>query len=133
MFAQSDTSADLGQPLLRPPALQLCGSGYSSISNGSSTGSSATGACVGPIRAIHLVPALRAVQAAAKKAGLEGIGLHSLRHSAASVMLSGGVPLKVVSDVLGHASIAITADVYGHVSPEVSREALDSLSKALGA
>ncbi len=47
-------------------------------------------------------------------------------------MLSGGIPLKVVSDVLGHASIAITADVYGHVTPEVSREAL-GLSKALGA
>lgn len=77
--------------------------------------------------------ALRALKAAANKAELPGVGLHTLRHSAASVMLSSGVPLKVVSEVLGHASIAITGDVYGHVSPEVARDALDGLSVALDA
>jgi integrase len=54
-----------------------------------------------------------------------------MRHSAAWVMLSAGVPLKVVLDVFGHASVAITGDIYGHVSPEVSREALIRLSDAL--
>jgi integrase len=48
-------------------------------------------------------------------------------------MLSHGVPLKVVSDVLGHASVSITGDVHGHVSPDVSRSALDVLSTALEA
>ena len=56
-----------------------------------------------------------------------------MRHSAASVMLTNGVPLKVVSDVLGHASVAITGDVYGHVSPDVSRGALQALSEGLNA
>jgi integrase len=52
--------------------------------------------------------ALRALKAAAKSAGLpSSVGLHTLRHSAASVMLSAGVPLKVVSEVFGHASVAI--------------------------
>jgi integrase len=46
-------------------------------------------------------------------------------------MLSAGVPLKLVSEVFGHASVAITGDIYGHVSPEVSREALTRLSNAL--
>jgi integrase len=46
-------------------------------------------------------------------------GLHTLRHSAASVMLSAGVPLKVISEIFGHASVAITGDVYGRVSPDV--------------
>jgi site-specific recombinase XerD len=46
------------------------------------------------------------------------------RVACASVMLSGGVPLEVVSEVFGHTSVAITGDVYGHVSPDVSREAL---------
>jgi hypothetical protein len=32
-------------------------------------------------------------------------------------MLTGGVPLKLVSEILGHSSIAITGDIYGHVSP----------------
>lgn len=76
--------------------------------------------------------ALRALSSAAKAAGLSGVGLHTLRHSTASVMLMNRVPLKVVSDVLGHSGISITADVYGHVSPDVSREALQTLSDALG-
>ena len=40
-------------------------------------------------------------------------------------MLTTGVPLKVVSEILGHSSIAITGDVYGHVSPHVSHSAMD--------
>ena len=76
--------------------------------------------------------ALRALHAAAARAGLPGVGLHTLRHSAASVMLTHGVPLTVVSQILGHSGIAITADVYGHVAPEVSRAALDVLADALG-
>jgi site-specific recombinase XerD len=76
--------------------------------------------------------ALRALKTAAKWAGLpSSIGLHTLRHSAASVMLSAGVPLKVVTEVFGHASVAITGGIFGHVSPDVSREALTRLSDAL--
>ncbi|MFL6046013.1 MAG: tyrosine-type recombinase/integrase [Propionibacteriaceae bacterium] len=62
----------------------------------------------------HVDPrnALRALKAAAKRAKLPStVGLHTLRHSAGSVMLSAGVPLKVVSEVFGHASVAITGDV----------------------
>jgi integrase len=76
--------------------------------------------------------ALRALKDAARQAGLPKIGLHTLRHSAAAVMLVNGVPLKVVSEVLGHASIGITGDIYGHVAPDVSRDALARLSVALG-
>ena len=47
-------------------------------------------------------------------------------------MIENGVPLKVVSEILGHASVAITGDIYGHVSPEVSSSAMDALSNALG-
>ena len=61
------------------------------------------------------------------KAGLPQAGLHTLRHSAASVIFTRGVPLKVVSDILGHSSIAITGDIYGHVSPDVARQAMDTL------
>jgi integrase len=66
----------------------------------------------------------------ARRAAFRGRAAHTA-DSAASVMLSAGVPLKVVSDVFGHASVAITGDIYGHVSPEVSREALTRLSDAL--
>jgi integrase len=75
--------------------------------------------------------AFRALRVAATKAGLPKAGLHTLRHSAASVLLTGGVPLKVVSEILGHSSIAITGDIYGHVSPDVARQAMDLLGDAL--
>jgi integrase len=45
-------------------------------------------------------------------------------------MLTSGVPLKVVSEILGHSSIAITGDVYGHVAPDVSRGAMNVLGAA---
>jgi integrase len=48
------------------------------------------------------------------------------------VLLSHGVALKVVSEILGHSSIAITGDVYGHVATDVSRDALDILGDVLG-
>ena len=74
----------------------------------------------------------RTLQAAAKKAKLSGIGIHTLRHSAATAMLENGVNLKAVSDLLGHSSIAITGDVYAHVSEGTARSAMDTLSDAIG-
>ena len=75
--------------------------------------------------------ALRALKSAAKSAGLPAsVGLHTLRHSAASTMLAADVPLKVVSDVLGHSSVSITGDIYGHVAPEVAADALANLETA---
>jgi integrase len=58
--------------------------------------------------------ALRPTQcvACAQGAGLpSSVGLHTLRQSAASVMLSAGVPLKVVSEVFGHANVAMSMPV----------------------
>lgn len=54
---------------------------------------------------------------AATRAGFPSAGLHTLRHSAASTMLSHGVPLRVVAEILGHSSIAITGEVYGTSPP----------------
>jgi len=50
----------------------------------------------------------------------------------ATAMLTAGVPLRVVADVLGHATITITANVYAAVAPELRREAADALDRALG-
>jgi integrase len=75
---------------------------------------------------------LRVVEAAAKRIGLEGVGAHTLRHSAATAWLEAGVHIKQVSDLLGHSSVAITGDVYGHGSDQSARAAVDGLSGALG-
>lgn len=53
------------------------------------------------------------------------IRFHDLRHSYATLMLSKGVDLKIISDVLGHSDIAITADTYLHPDVSVQRKCLD--------
>jgi integrase len=65
------------------------------------------------------------------QAGLGHWHPHELRHSGASLMLAQGTPLHVVSEVLGHASIAITKDVYGHLLEGDKRAAAESMSRAL--
>lgn len=52
-----------------------------------------------------------------EKAGLPRIRFHDLRHTHASHLLAAGVNVKVVSERLGHASVAFTLDVYAHVMP----------------
>ena len=52
--------------------------------------------------------ALRAINTAAKALGMSGVGLHTLRHSAATHMLAAGVPLHTVSEPLGHSCVAVT-------------------------
>ncbi len=53
---------------------------------------------------------------AAKTAGVEGVGLHTLRHSAAVGWLEAGVHIKAVADMLGHSSIS---DHRRHLRPHV--------------
>jgi hypothetical protein len=71
---------------------------------------------------------LRVIAVAAKAAGIERIGLHTLRHSAAVGWLEQGVHIKAVADLLGHSSIAITGDIYGHASDDTMRGAVDGWS-----
>jgi integrase len=66
-----------------------------------------------------------------ERAGLGHRHPHELRHSGASLMLAQGTSLHVVSEVLGHASIAITKDVYGHLLEGDKRAAAESMSRAL--
>jgi integrase len=49
-----------------------------------------------------------------KKAGLEGVSLHSLRHTHASELISNGVPITTVAKRLGHASANVTLSIYAH-------------------
>ncbi len=74
---------------------------------------------------------LHAITKAAGKAGLAGVNVHTLRHSAATAWLEAGVNIKAVSTLLGHADIRMTADVYGHVSDAVARGAMETLSGIL--
>jgi integrase len=66
-----------------------------------------------------------------RQAGLRTVRLHDLRHTAASVLLSLGVPARVVMEILGHSQISVTLNTYAHVAPEVSRDAADRIESAL--
>jgi integrase len=65
------------------------------------------------------------------EAGLTGFSLHSLRHSHATIQLSQGTPLEVVSKRLGHANSNITLAVYSHALPADVKAAARSWSNAL--
>ena len=57
------------------------------------------------------------------------IRLYDLRHTAATTALSANVPVKVVSEMLGHASVAITLDIYSHVLPHMQEEAAERMEE----
>jgi integrase len=63
--------------------------------------------------------------------GLPMIRLYDLRHTAATLALSAGVPPKVVAEQLGHASAAFTLDVYSHLLPHMQEEAAIKVEQIL--
>src|SRR3978361_1213822 len=58
-----------------------------------------------------------------EKANLRRIRLHDLRHTHATLALKAGVPVKVISERLGHESPAFTLKQYAHVIPGMQAEA----------
>ena len=59
------------------------------------------------------------------------ISLHDLRHTHATLLLKAGVPVKVVSERLGHANVAFTMSVYQHVLPGMQAEAALTFAQLL--
>jgi integrase len=71
------------------------------------------------------------VRKALGEQNLPAIRLHDLRHTHATLLLADGVPVKVVSVRLGHASAMITLTVYQHVHPGMGRQAADRFAALL--
>jgi integrase len=66
-----------------------------------------------------------------KKTELPTIRFHDLRHTCATLLLSRNINPKIVSEMLGHATIAITLDTYSHVLPNMQDGAARALQEAL--
>ena len=63
--------------------------------------------------------------------GLPRVRFHDLRHTCATLLLSARVNPKVVSEMLGHATVAITLDIYSHVIPDMQQDAAAVMGQLL--
>jgi integrase len=82
-----------------------------------------------PLRGTHVLE--REFRPLLEEASLPPIRLHDLRHTAATLLLLQNVPVKVVSAMLGHSSVAITLDRYSHVLPSMQRDAAAAMERLL--
>ena len=74
---------------------------------------------------------LHMLQRVLKRAGLERIRFHDLRHTFATLALQNGVDVKTVSGMLGHYSAGFTLDTYAHVTTAAQRNAANTMGNVL--
>ena len=75
---------------------------------------------------------IRWAEVRAVRAGVPLIRFHDLRHTAATLLLKEGIPVKVVSESLGHSDVAITLRIYAHVLPDMQAQATAALERVFG-
>lgn len=68
-----------------------------------------------------------------KRAGLEKVRFHALRHTFATMALQNGVDVKPLSGLLGHYSAGFTLDTYGHITPAMKQDAAEKVGNFLSA
>ncbi len=66
------------------------------------------------------------------QAGLPNIRFHDMRHSCASLLIAQGVPLEIVSRILGHSQISLTMNTYVHLLPQAQQQAADAMDRLFG-
>jgi integrase len=64
-------------------------------------------------------------------AGLPDTKFHNIRHSAASLLLAQGIPLREIMELLGHSSMPLTADTYSHLMAPAMRAVADTMDLVL--
>jgi integrase len=70
---------------------------------------------------------------AVRASGLPRIRLHDLRHTHATIALAASIHPKVVSDRLGHSTVAFTLDVYSHCVPALAQDAAEKIAALVSA
>ncbi|HEX4203370.1 MAG TPA: site-specific integrase [Ktedonobacteraceae bacterium] len=64
--------------------------------------------------------------------GLPRMHFHDLRHSAATILISMGVPVNMVQELLGHSDVSITLDIYAAVVPSMRQDAIKKMDDLFG-
>ncbi|MCA1701816.1 MAG: site-specific integrase [Actinobacteria bacterium] len=77
---------------------------------------------------VHPTALSRRFEALVRQTSLPEIRLHDLRHTFATLALQEGIAVKVVSEILGHASVTITCDTYSHVIPGMAEDATSKVA-----
>ncbi|WP_406386620.1 tyrosine-type recombinase/integrase [Streptomyces sp. NBC_00211] len=81
-----------------------------------------------PLRPHTVLDRLRQLS---KEAGVPLVTVHDLRHLAATITITAGVPLTVVSKTLRHSTLSTTANIYSHLTQQAAREAVDTIDHTL--
>jgi len=76
--------------------------------------------------------ATRSFRSLCKRASVEGVRLHDLRHYVATRLLTAGIDVRTVAGRLGHRNPSTTLNVYSHFVPESDQDAADTLGKIFG-
>lgn len=77
----------------------------------------------------HLV--LDRLHRLSEEAGVPRVTVHDLRHLAATITISAGVPLTVVSKTLRHSTLSTTANLYSHLTQQAAHQAVDTIDHVL--
>ena len=96
---------------------------YSSDWSGTPPGRTPAG--YSPARMAAAAPGLAvgALQVADPQGRSAAVRFHDLRHGAATMLRAAGVPIKTISAILGHSTVAFTDDIYVEVAEEMAEEA----------
>lgn len=78
-------------------------------------------------RYLHTASLAKTLNRLLAQAGLPHMRFHDLRHSAATILLAAGVHPKMVQELLGHSTIAMTMDIYSHVLPPMQQEVANKM------
>jgi len=67
-----------------------------------------------------------------RQIGMEWLGMHDLRHGFGSLLAARGVHPRVAMELMRHSQFSLTMEIYTHVAPELAREAVREIDRALG-